>query len=420
MEAKHPQALTVGPGDSRDLPAGAAWSQASALARTGQTKAAVGQLAGQRTTAIEQRCRDLADRIEGMLLGLAVGDALGNTSESMNPADRRSAHGWISDYLPNRHAGGRAVGLASDDTQLAFWTIEQWLDDGSQDPNRLAEIFCQRQIYGIGQSVRQFQRNWRSGRAWSECGAPSAGNGALMRIAPVLLSYIRTPSRNLWGDTLIAAHLTHDDLLSNSSCVAMVHMLWQLLGLQAPPDPRWWIDTWLATSEPLSAGRVDGQFRPRSSHPPGFCGTMSDMVDRYVVPALDRNMDVAAIRDIWHSGAYLLETVPSVLYVLSRHGHDPAAGPFSKRSTTPETTTPVRPSSAQPWAHCMAPRRCRRRGSTACSVALVLTTKARFSACWRWQATATAMESRPGCGGVRQPPRRRIPDGLVRAHHGFC
>lgn len=28
-------------------------------------------------------------------------------------------------------------------------------------------------------------------------------------------------------------------------------------------------------------------------------------------------------RDAWYSGAFLLETVPSVLYILMRHGHDP-------------------------------------------------------------------------------------------------
>ena len=27
--------------------------------------------------------------------------------------------------------------------------------------------------------------------------------------------------------------------------------------------------------------------------------------------------------DEWHSGAYLLETVPCALYILMRHGHDP-------------------------------------------------------------------------------------------------
>jgi len=62
-------------------------------------------------------------KVEGMLLGLAVGDALGLTSEGLRPEDRRSFHGEIRDYLPNR-ATGRNEGLPCDDTQLAFWTLE--------------------------------------------------------------------------------------------------------------------------------------------------------------------------------------------------------------------------------------------------------------------------------------------------------
>jgi ADP-ribosylglycohydrolase len=62
----------------------------------------------------------LAGRIRGMLLGLAIGDALGNTSEGMLPDERKTRCGEIRDYLPNRHADGRRVGLPSDDTQLAF------------------------------------------------------------------------------------------------------------------------------------------------------------------------------------------------------------------------------------------------------------------------------------------------------------
>ncbi len=51
-----------------------------------------------------------------MLLGLAIGDALGNTSESQAPAERRARYGEIRDYLPNGYAEGRRVGLPSDDT----------------------------------------------------------------------------------------------------------------------------------------------------------------------------------------------------------------------------------------------------------------------------------------------------------------
>lgn len=103
----------------------------------------------------------------------------------------------------------------------------------------------------------------------------------------------------------------------------MVNMLWQLLGMQPPPETRWWIDTWLATCEPLTAGRPDGQFKPRTDHPPNFSVSMADLVTQHVRPDLDWNLEVAASGDIWHSGAYLLQTVPTVLYMLSRHGHDP-------------------------------------------------------------------------------------------------
>ena len=39
--------------------------------------------------------------------------------------------------------------------------------------------------------------------------------------------------------------------------------------------------------------------------------------------ALAHRRETAAACNSWYSGAYLLETVPSVLYILERHGHDP-------------------------------------------------------------------------------------------------
>ena len=80
-----------------------------------------------------------------MLLGLAIGDALGNTSESLTAAQRAEAqYGEIRDYLPNRHAAGRRVGLPSDDSQLAFWTLESLLERGELDPDDLSARFASR------------------------------------------------------------------------------------------------------------------------------------------------------------------------------------------------------------------------------------------------------------------------------------
>ena len=42
--------------------------------------------------------------------------------------------------------------------------------------------------------------------------------------------------------------------------------------------------------------------------------------------AWDAKLAVREACDAWYSGAYLLETLPSVLYILMRHGHDPQSG----------------------------------------------------------------------------------------------
>lgn len=226
-----------------DAPSGASpWACARQLAGTGRLKVHWHERLDLAPPPMPPGL-DLADKVEGLLLGLAVGDVLGNTSESMSPSERQRDHGWISHYLPNRHAEGRPVGLPSDDTQMAFWTLEQRLADGRFDPDALGALFCTRPIYGIGRTVRAFQHNHQAGKAWADCGVPSSGNGALMRIAPVLLPYLRSPCPDLWGDTLLAAHLTHDDLLSNASCVALVNLLWRVMAMAVPPDPPWWLDT---------------------------------------------------------------------------------------------------------------------------------------------------------------------------------
>ena len=43
------------------------------------------------------------DRVEGMLLGLAIGDALGAPTESLLPGNVRARYGEVRDYLSNPH-----------------------------------------------------------------------------------------------------------------------------------------------------------------------------------------------------------------------------------------------------------------------------------------------------------------------------
>jgi ADP-ribosyl-[dinitrogen reductase] hydrolase len=258
------------------------------------------------------------DRVEGMLLGLAIGDALGNTTEGRLPHVRRNEHGEIRDYLPNRRADGRAVGVPSDDTQLAFGLLEVLLSGEGLDPSALLEHLSTIPITGIGGTVRSALNAWREGSAWPEAGQPSAGNGALMRIAPVLLPHLRAEGTGLWRDTIVAAAVTHNDPLAIGTAVAFVDLLHTLLRLEGPPEPSWFLDRWTEVVRPFEP---EIAYAPRGAAAVQAPTWRAAQVD--VRRALDGGLPTLAALNRWHSGAYLLETVPCVLLLLARYADDP-------------------------------------------------------------------------------------------------
>ena len=261
-----------------------------------------------------------ADKVEGMMLGLAIGDALGNTSESMLPNRRKEIFGWIDDYQPNWYADNQRIGLPSDDTQLAYWTLAHLLDNGSLNPQMLGAVFSQNKIFGIGSSVKEFIGNFKSGIGWDQAGSKSAGNGALMRIAPVIIPHLQNPGANTWADVALAAHLTHRDTLSTIACIAYSCLLTEAIRMTTPPPGLWWVDRFI---DLVSKMETDQTYAARANHPPEFKGKISELLRDYVKPALQHNLSVIDACAIWHSGAYCLETIPCVLYILARHGDDP-------------------------------------------------------------------------------------------------
>jgi ADP-ribosylglycohydrolase len=254
-----------------------------------------------------------------MLLGLAIGDALGNTTEGQSPGERRETRGEIRDYLPNRYAGQRAVGLPADDSQLAFWTLEHLLEHGRIIPGRLAEVFARRRIFGIGQTVRAFRGAFDAGGAWYEAAQRSAGNGALMRIAPVVVPYLGRPSRDLWADAVLAGAVTHNDPSSIAACVSFAGLLGEALSLKGPPRPEWWLDRYCERARSIEGEAVLEPRRPGLR----YRGPIWRFVDTEVRDALRRDVATLEACESWYSGAFLLETVPCVLYILARHADDP-------------------------------------------------------------------------------------------------
>lgn len=260
------------------------------------------------------------DDIRGMMIGLAIGDSLGAPTEGMRPDNRREKHGDICDYQPNR-ANGQRAGLPTDDSQMAFWTLEQLLEDDGFIADNVAQRFCEDEIYGIGGSVRDFIRAYNDeGDAWFVAGSESAGNGALMRIPPIAIPHVADPSA-LWTETALSGMITHNDSASIAACVAYVQILWNLLQRDRTPEPEWWINSYTSVARELE---TDSSHEPRdSSIPLQFQGPIWRFVSQYVPTAYQQERTTLEISNYWYSGAYLLETVPTALYVLMRHGDDP-------------------------------------------------------------------------------------------------
>jgi ADP-ribosylglycohydrolase len=237
----------------------------------------------------------------------------------MAPAARRECYGEIRDYVPHRRR--KTVATPTDDTQLAFWTLDQTLLDDGLNPEHLARRFSSERIFGIGHAVSRAMRELRlRERPWYECGSSSAGNGALMRIAPMLVPYVRSPSPEMWADTALSAIVTHNDAASTSACLAFVAMLWQLLGMDEPPEPSWWRREYVRLSRDLEG---DTRYVPRGGAFQEYGGPAWRFVDERLAAAEAGDLTTLEACDQWYSGAYLLETLPSVLYTLARHATDP-------------------------------------------------------------------------------------------------
>lgn len=260
------------------------------------------------------------EKIEGMLLGLAMGDALGITTEGMLPEKRKAVYGEIKDYLPNEYCD-KPIGFPSDDTQLSFWTLKEINKDKGFVSDHVASAFCRGRIFGIGNTVRQFINNYKNnGRSWydvdNEAGVKSAGNGALMRIAPIIILHLKDAA-NLWFDTALCTMITHNDSAAISSSIAFVNILWNLLEMDTPPDPMWWVETYVSIAKELE---VDNTYKPRmGKYFSNYEGTIWNFVQEKVPYAYEKGLSVVEANELWGSGAYLLETVPMVLYILMKY-----------------------------------------------------------------------------------------------------
>ena len=177
---------------------------------------------------------DLRDRFRGALLGLAVGEALGAPAEFLSADQVIERYGYIAEML----GGGChdvAPGQTTDATDMTLRLAESLAERGVHDPEdvmrRYREWFEGRPR-DVSLTVRTVLLSYRAGtpwdlasrRAYEILGHPIAGNGSLMRCAPLALLYHDDDARRhdaMEGESM----LTHFDRLAGWACIAYGDLL---------------------------------------------------------------------------------------------------------------------------------------------------------------------------------------------------
>lgn len=140
------------------------------------------------------------ERYRGCLLGLAVGDALGAPLEFHPPGSFEP----IKDMIEARRFG-LAAGQWTDDTAMALCLADSLITCEGFDPIDQLERYlrwyhdgylsCTGYCYGIGMTVQASLARFERVRE-PYCGSQdpyTAGNGSIMRLAPVPMFYAQSP-----------------------------------------------------------------------------------------------------------------------------------------------------------------------------------------------------------------------------------
>jgi len=225
----------------------------------------------------------LSDRARGSLLGLAAGDALGASVEFKAPG--------TFEPVTDMRAGG-ALGLEAgewtDDTSMALCLAESLLTCGKFDARDQMERYLRWYRQGhlgsnghcvdIGATVRDaLERYERTGEPIAGSTDPkSAGNGSLMRLAPVVIWFARSSGEAI-ARAAESSRTTHGAPTAVDACRYFAGLL--LGALDGIPKDVLLSDAWSPEPgifeehplDPAVAAVAAGSFRERM--PPQIRGT---------------------------------------------------------------------------------------------------------------------------------------------------
>lgn len=176
------------------------------------------------------------DKFRGCLVGLAVGDALGAPAEFLSAAEVAARYGRLEDYLGDPYW---PPGQHTDDTEMALCIARSLVEERSVALADIAARFVHWMVTdgrGIGNQTRAVLTRVRAGEeplaasleVWEQSGRQAAGNGGVMRCAPIGLFDWRD-RESLIEHSRQTCRLTHPDPRCEWSCVAVNVAIAELL-----------------------------------------------------------------------------------------------------------------------------------------------------------------------------------------------
>ncbi|BDZ71464.1 ADP-ribosylglycohydrolase family protein [Methanobacterium petrolearium] len=198
---------------------------------------------------------EIQDRFHGAILGLAVGDSMGVALEFTDPGTFEPVNDMIGGGAFNL-----SPGMWTDDTSMALCLAESLIECRTFDPTDQMKRYLQwyhdgylsvnGRCFDIGNTTLQALM------AFEETGEPysgpdherSAGNGSLMRLAPVPLFYMSNPLKAMENSAL-SSRTTHNHPLAVDACRYMGGLIHgaligkskeELLSPRYSPLPEYW------------------------------------------------------------------------------------------------------------------------------------------------------------------------------------
>jgi poly(ADP-ribose) glycohydrolase ARH3 len=235
-----------------------------------------------------------AEKIEGVLLGTFLGDAIG-----------APFNGWLPEDIPpldTNYIVAHPPRTYTDDTQMSISVFEEMLENGAIDQRSLVQRFLKRfsSWRGYGGGMLEVIEQWKDGRDIESTahsmygGMGSFGDGAAMRSGPISL-FFKLEEYELFAEQVrLSSFLTHTHPLGVAGALMQAHAV--LLALNDIP-----VNEWLTR---LFSFPTESVFKIKLE-------TVKNSLERQSSPH-------EAARDIGN-GSDALEAVPAAIFSVIRH-----------------------------------------------------------------------------------------------------